>query len=398
MPWKRFQGIFIWIGYLMEGPQNMDETMYMQLALTLAKSAKGQTGVNPLVGAVVVKEGRIVGTGVHLRQGEAHAEVHALNMAGIHTEDSTVYVTLEPCSHVGRTPPCAHRLIKDKVKRVVIATLDPNPVVTGNGVKLLRDAGIEVEVGLLQHEARQMNEVFNKYITKKLPFITLKAAMTLDGKIGTVNGDSRWISGEPSRLEVHRYRHEHQAIMVGIGTVIADNPQLTTRMQVEGSNPIRIVVDSMLRIPLDANVIQDRQAKTIIVTTKDCDPNKKLALLNEGIEVIEVNAGNQVDLKQALHFLAKKEISSILVEGGATLAGAMMERQLVDKFILYIAPKIVGGDKAPSILKMKGILNMSNAITFDNIGYEQVGNDMRFIGYPTRSEEIGMGSIGNGGE
>ncbi|MEX2105045.1 MAG: bifunctional diaminohydroxyphosphoribosylaminopyrimidine deaminase/5-amino-6-(5-phosphoribosylamino)uracil reductase RibD, partial [Bacilli bacterium] len=227
------------------------------------------------------------------------------------------------------------------------------------------------------------NEVFNKYITESLPFVTLKAAMTLDGKIGTVTGDSRWVSGELSRAEVHRYRHEHQAIMIGIGTVIADNPQMTTRMEVEGRNPTRIVVDSMLRIPLDAKVVQDHQAKTIIVTTNSCDPNKKLALLNKGVEVIEVNEGIQVDLDLAMLIIAKKEISSVLVEGGATLAGAMMERQLVDKFILYIAPKIVGGDEAPSVLKMKGIPYMNKAITFNNIGYEQVGNDMRFIGYPT---------------
>jgi diaminohydroxyphosphoribosylaminopyrimidine deaminase/5-amino-6-(5-phosphoribosylamino)uracil reductase len=360
----------------------MEEETYMRLALTLAESARGQTGVNPLVGAVVVKDGRIVGTGAHLRQGEPHAEVHALNMAGLYAKDSTVYVTLEPCSHQGRTPPCAERLIHERVQRVVVAALDPNPIVSGNGVKRLREAGIRVDVGMLEKEATQINEVFNKYITEKIPFVTLKSAMTLDGKVATVTGDSRWISGEDSRTEVHRLRHENDAIMVGVGTVIADDPQLTARMSVEGMNPIRIVVDSKLRTPLESKVVQDRSAPTIILTTKSADPDKKSALRGFGIEVIEVNSGHQVDLISALQQLGQMEIASILVEGGATLGGALLQQKCVDKVVLYIAPKVIGGETAPPVWKIDGIPWMKNALSFSHISYKQVGDDLRFIGYP----------------
>ncbi len=360
----------------------MQEIDYMRLALSLAQAAKGQTGANPLVGAVVVNGGHIVGMGAHLRLGEAHAEVNALNMAGHHAENSTVYVSLEPCSHFGRTPPCANRLIQDRVKRVVIATLDPNPRVAGNGVRLLREAGIKVEVGMLQEEAMQMNEMFHKYITTGLPFVTLKAAMTLDGKIATVTGHSRWISGVASRKEVHRYRHEYQAIMVGIGTVLSDDPELTTRMEIEGIHPIRVIVDSKLSTPLYVRVVRDGNAQTIILTTLGNDPNKIDALTQAGVKVIEVNQGERVDVRLALTKLAELGISSILLEGGATLAGTMLEHRLIDKMILYIAPKIVGGHDAPQVLNMNGVPTMNEAITFRHISYEQIDGDLRFIGYP----------------
>lgn len=364
------------------GMTSMNEETYMRLALTLAESARGQTGINPLVGAVVVKDGRIVGTGAHLRRGEPHAEVHALNMAGIHVEGSTVYVTQEPCSHYGKTPPCAERLIRDKVKKVVVATLDTNPIVAGNGVKMLQKAGIEVSVGLLEQEAVRINEVFNKYIATKMPFITLKSAMTLDGKVATETGDSRWISCESSRAEVHRLRHEHDAILIGVGTVIADDPKLTTRMPVEGIHPTRIIVDSKLRIPLESQLVHDRSAPTLILTTHDCDANKKAELTALGVEVFEVGDGRRVDLAQAIKLIGERELASVLVEGGATLGGALLEQHLVDKMILYIAPKIIGGESAPSVWRVGGIPWMKDAVTFRDISYQQVGQDLRFVGYP----------------
>jgi diaminohydroxyphosphoribosylaminopyrimidine deaminase/5-amino-6-(5-phosphoribosylamino)uracil reductase len=377
MPWRSFSKVFLFVG-----GDPMNEQYYMRLALTLAESGRGQTGINPLVGAVVVKDGRIVGTGAHLRRGEPHAEVHALQMAGAHAEGSTVYVTLEPCSHYGRTPPCAELLIHKNVRRVVIATLDPNPVVAGNGMKKLQEAGIEISVGHLEQEAIRMNEPFNKYIITKMPFITLKSAMTLDGKVATDTGDSRWISGEASRAEVHRLRHEHDAIMVGIGTIISDDPKLTTRMTLEGMHPTRIIIDSTLRIPLESQLLHDRSADTIILTTQGCDRDKKADLHALGVEIVEVNDGNRVDLSKAMKLIGEREIASVLVEGGATLGGALLDQHLVDKIVLYIAPKIIGGDNAPNVWRMGGIPWMKDAIPFRDVSYEQVGQDLRFIGFP----------------
>jgi diaminohydroxyphosphoribosylaminopyrimidine deaminase/5-amino-6-(5-phosphoribosylamino)uracil reductase len=363
----------------------MTEEALMRLALTLAESARGQTGINPLVGAVVVNEGRVVGTGAHLRRGEAHAEVHALNMAGSYAKNSTLYVTLEPCCHQGLTPACTERMIRDGVGRVVVATLDPNPLVAGNGVQKLRDAGIEVQVGLLAEEARKMNEVFNKFILQRQPFITLKSAMTLDGKIAAYTGDSQWISGEPAREEVHQLRHEHEAIMVGIGTVLCDNPKLTTRRKVEGINPIRIVVDSSLRIPLHMQVLEDRSAPTWIMTTIEADPKKKAELRSLGIEVLEVNEGKRVDLGKAVKLLGQKEVASVLVEGGATLGGAFLGSHYVDKVVLYIAPKIVGGNIA--LWNMEGVASMKEALPLQHVTYQQIGEDLRVIGYPKYTDK-----------
>lgn len=362
----------------------MEHSFYMELALHLAKSAEGQTGVNPMVGAVVVKDGRIIGMGAHLRQGQAHAEVHALNMAGGEAEGSTVYVTLEPCNHSGLTPPCTERLIHEKVKRVVIAALDPNPKVPGAGVNRLRDTGIEVITGVMRHEAEQLNEVFNKFITTGMPYVTLKSAMTLDGKLASRTGSSRWISGEASRLEVHRLRHTHQAILVGIGTVLADNPSLTTRLPVDALNPIRVIIDARLEIPLDARVIQDKSAPTFVVTTAAADREKVSALTMLGVEVLEAEAirDGRVNLDQMLRLLAAKSISSILVEGGGRVNGTFLSNGLVDKVICYIAPKVIGGEKAPSVFHWPGEDLMSDAIDFDVISIETVGSDIRWVGVP----------------
>lgn len=360
----------------------MNDEFYMSLALDMAERAQGQTGINPVVGCVVVKDGRLVGIGTHLERGTPHAEVHALQMAGDKASGSTVYVTLEPCSHFGKTPPCSERLISAGVERVVIATEDPNPLVAGKGIELLQNAGIQVEAGVLRDRASRLNAPFMKYITTGKPYVTLKTASTLDGKIASKTGDSKWISNEEARRRVHTLRHRHQAIMVGVSTVIADDPQLTTRLPVKGINPIRIVVDSRLTIPLESQMLHDSAAPTMILTTELGDPQKKTELQRLGIEVIVCGDGPRVDLKLAMDTLGQREIGSILLEGGGTLNGAMLEEGLVDRVVLFIAPKIVGGLAAPSSFNFSGAERMSDAVTLSDVQFEQLGDNVCITGIP----------------
>lgn len=360
----------------------LNDEYYMRLALQLAEKARGQTGINPIVGCVLVKDGRIVGLGSHLQRGSHHAEVHALQMAGKEAEGSTAYVTLEPCSHFGRTPPCADRLIAEKVARVVVACADPNPQVAGTGIDKLRRHGIRVDVGVLEREARDLNEMFNKFIVSKLPFVTLKSATTLDGKIASKTGDSKWISGESSRAYVHMLRHRHQAIMVGVDTVIADDPLLTARLETPALQPVRLVVDSRLRIPLDARVVQDTAAKTVVLTTNQASIEQMLRLNALGVEVVKCGDGPQVDLRKALAVLTEREIGSVLLEGGGKLNGAMLAAGLVDKIVLFLAPKIVGGTDAPGAFAMAGFEKMSEAIALERVSVERFGDDCCITGYP----------------
>ncbi|CAM3569481.1 bifunctional diaminohydroxyphosphoribosylaminopyrimidine deaminase/5-amino-6-(5-phosphoribosylamino)uracil reductase RibD [Marinicrinis lubricantis] len=355
---------------------------YMRTALELARAAMGQTGLNPIVGCVLVKEGRIVGLGSHLKRGTAHAEVHALRMAGAEAEGSTAYVTLEPCSHYGKTPPCADQLIEAGVKQVYVACEDPNPLVAGQGIQKLRDRGIEVHVGLLQNEAEQLNEKFFKFIRTGMPFVTLKTAMTLDGKVASKQGDSKWISNEEARQRVHVLRHQHQGIMVGAATVLADDPLLTARLESGAVQPTRIIVDSRLRIPLTAKVIQDRTAPTVILTSAAADAAAEERLAACGVKVYRCGTGPKVDLQEAMRKLAELEISSVLLEGGGTLNGAMLEAELIDKMVIFMAPKIIGGVSAPSIFQMEGKALMNEAYTLSSIHYEQIGDNICIIGYP----------------
>lgn len=360
----------------------INDEFYMSLALDLAERAMGQTGINPVVGCVVVKEGRLVGVGTHLARGTPHAEVHALNMAGKEAEGSTVYVTLEPCSHYGQTPPCAERLIAERVKRVVVAAEDPNPLVAGRGNTMLRAAGIQVETGVLRDRSRELNRAFMKYIITGLPYVTLKTASTLDGKIASKTGDSKWISNEAARERVHTLRHRHQAIMVGVSTVIADDPLLTTRLTVTGLNPIRIVVDSKLRIPLESRLLQDGAAPVLILTTEQGDDGKREALERLGAEIIRCGEGPRVDLLQAMTLLGQKEIGSILLEGGGTLNGSMLEEQLVDQIVLFFAPKIVGGLGAPSSFTFSGVEQMDEAVVLKDMRVEQLEDNICITGTP----------------
>lgn len=354
---------------------------YMRLAMQLAGNAIGRTSPNPLVGAVIVKDNRVVGCGWHRKAGTPHAEVHALNQAGELAQGADVYVTLEPCAHYGKTPPCAKALVEAKVKNVYGGLLDVNPKVAGKGFKILEDAGIHVEYGFLQDELRKQNEVFFKWIEHKKPFIVLKAAMTLDGKIATATGQSKWITSETSRAYGYKLRDIYDGIMVGINTVIEDNPMLTARVD-GGKNPIRIVVDSSLRIDINANVVQDKSAKTIIATTDKADKDKILKLQAQDVDVIVVDKdkNDKVDIEKLLDILGQQNICSILVEGGATLSGSFVAKKLVDKVYFFIAPKIIGGKEAKTPVAGTGILNLQEALALKDIQIEKLEEDILIIG------------------
>ena len=359
---------------------------YMRLAMQLAGNAIGRTSPNPLVGAVIVKDNRVVGCGWHRKAGTPHAEVHALNQAGELAQGADVYVTLEPCAHYGKTPPCAKALVEAKVKNVYGGLLDVNPKVAGKGFKILENAGIHVEYGFLQDELRKQNEVFFKWIEHKKPFIVLKAAMTLDGKIATATGQSKWITNETSRAYGYKLRDIYDGIMVGINTVIEDNPMLTARVD-GGKNPIRIVVDSSLKIDINANVVQDKSAKTIIATTDKANKDKILKLQAQDVDVIVVDKdeNDKVDIEKLLDILGQQNIGqqnicSILVEGGATLSGSFVAKKLVDKVDFFIAPKIVGGKEAKTPVAGTGILNLQEALALKDIQIEKLEEDVLIIG------------------
>lgn len=355
---------------------------YMQLALALARKGKGKVNPNPMVGAVIVKGTQVIGQDYHQLYGQAHAEVNAISSATEDVAGSTLYVTLEPCSHYGKTPPCADLIIQKKFKKVVIGMLDPNPLVAGNGVRKLQEAGIEVVVGILEAECRELNEVFIKYILTKKPFVIMKAAMSLDGKIATTSGESKWITSEDSRKLVHEVRHEVSAIMVGVETVIKDNPELTCRLE-SGQNPIRIIADSTLRIPLDAKVITEiQQAPTIIATTKLSDPNKIAYLESLGIKVLILSQkDNKVDLQDLMYQLGSLNIDSILLEGGATLNFSALEQGIVDKVQIFIAPKFIGGIHSKTPVGGNGISALQDAYEIKNLTSRCIGCDILLEGY-----------------
>lgn len=360
----------------------MDDMKYMKLAIDLAKITKGQTSPNPVVAAIIINDGRIVGIGAHLKTGEEHAEVQALNMAGNLAENSTLYVTMEPCSHYGRTPPCVDRIIKEKIKRVVIATLDPNPLVSGNSIKILQLANINVEVGIYENEAKQLNEDFNKYITTSKPFVTVKTAMTLDGKIATHKGDGKWITSDESRKYVHQLRHENDAILVGVGTILEDNPLLTVRTIPEGLNPIRVIIDTSLRISIDSKVLIDRKAPTWIFTTNSAPIDKINKLEDMDIRVFVTSGEEKVSLQEVIKKLGELGITSVLVEGGSKIIGDLFDEELIDKYIAFISPKLVGGQLSLTSISGTGISDMSDAVRLSNLTIERFSEDICITGYP----------------
>lgn len=356
----------------------MEHADYMELALRLAEAGIGQTSPNPVVGCVIVNNGEIVGIGAHLKAGEPHAEVHAVRMAGDRAEGATVYVTLEPCSHYGRTPPCADLLVEKRVARVFIATSDPNPKVSGQGIEKLRSANIQVEIGLLKERADALNEKFFHYVSTGTPFITLKSAVSLDGKTATETGESQWITGESARRDVHRYRAEHDAILVGVNTVIADNPSLTTRLSGGGKNPIRIVLDHNLRIPRDAKVLTDGEAETWIITTSAAAAEKGKNYESDSVKLLTLPS-EQIEIQPLLAKLGSEEITSLFVEGGATVNGSFLRARAVQQVITYIAPKLLGGGAAPTSFEGEGIGKLTDAVGLSFVSVEKIGGDIKIV-------------------
>lgn len=363
--------------------QETMDVYYMKRALELAAKGRGTTTPNPMVGAVIVKDGRIIGEGYHIRAGEGHAEVNAFRNALEDVTGATMYVTLEPCSHYGKTPPCADKIIEKKIGRVVVAALDPNPLVAGRGIEKIRQAGIEVVTGVLAEESIKLNEVFMKYIVTKRPFVVFKAAMSLDGKIATSTGESQWISCERSREEVHHMRHEYTGIMAGIGTVLADDPMLNCRIP-DGKQPIRIIVDSRLQIPEDSKLVESAAVYPLIVaTTKGCDSQKAVRLKEKGVQICEISEDEKghVDLEQLMERLGELKVDSILLEGGGQLAEGALSAGIVDKVQFYIAPMIIGGGASKTPVEGDGVFNLKDAWKLKDMTSEVVGSDLKITGY-----------------
>ncbi len=342
---------------------------YMRLAIELAKRGIGKVNPNPLVGAVIVLDQQIIGKGYHQKYGEPHAEPNAINNAlenGKNPKGATIYVTLEPCCHYGRTPPCTEAIIKHGLKKVVIGTFDPHNLVAGKGVQALQEAGIEVVVGVLKNECKKLNEVFFHYIQTKTPFVVMKYAMTLDGKIATSSGESKWITSERSRAIVQQYRNKYSAIMVGRNTVLSDNPQLTCRLE-GGRNPIRIICDTNLQTPLSVNLIQTaREIRTIIAT---CSKKNQEHYLYMGCEVIVVNKSlnGGVDLKELMKRLGELGIDSLLIEGGGSLNFSAIESRIVNRVKAFISSKIFGGDSAKTAVGGAGFDKICMASQLQNL-------------------------------
>ncbi len=367
----------------------MKEEEYMRLVLSLAKRGIGTTSPNPMVGALVVKGQRIVGKGYHHRAGEAHAEVIALAEAGEQARGAILVVNLEPCCHTDKkTPPCVDAIIKSGVRKVIVAMFDPNPLVNGKGVEALRKAGMDVKVGLLSDEARRLNEVFVTFCEKKRPFFVMKAAVSLDGKIATKIGESKWISNEESRAYANRLRSIMDGIMVGINTVILDNPLLLPRVSKPKRYPVRIVLDSKLRIPLSCELVKTADKyRTLIFTLTDSMAEKMARLKSLNVDVVPVAAGEngRVDLALVCGELVKRDIMSVLVEGGGELNSSLLKEGITDKIVLFYGPKFIGGKNASNLIAGKGIDFLKDAYKVDIISLKKLKDDICVEGYVHRN-------------
>lgn len=354
----------------------MTDKDYMQRAIDLARKGTGYTSPNPLVGAVIVKDGRIIGEGYHMRYGDLHAERNAIRNLTESAEGATIYVTLEPCCHHGKQPPCTEALVENGIAKVVIGSRDPNPLVSGKGTAYLRDHGIEVIEDFMREECDELNPVFFHYITTTLPYIVMKYAMTLDGKIATHTGKSKWITGEPSRNSVQEMRHKYRGIMVGIGTVLSDDPMLNVR--IDGlRSPVRIICDSNLRIPLDSKICQTAMDYDTIVACAVYDENKIKSLEALGVKVLILpDYSNQVDLPKLMKSLGEMKIDSILLEGGGTLNYSMLLHGLVNELKVFIAPKLFGGALAKSPVEGLGIDDPNEATLFTLKNFQKYEEDI----------------------
>lgn len=352
---------------------------YMRRALELAEQGMGHTSPNPMVGCVVVKDGQIVAEGFHERYGQYHAERNALSRCKEDVTGADLYVTLEPCCHQGKTPPCTEIIMERGIGRVFVGAMDPNPKVAGKGVAILKNHGIQVETGILEKECLELNEIFFHYIQTGLPFIAMKYAMTLDGKIAAFTGDSKWVTGEEAREHVHMLRKKYSAIMVGIGTVLADNPMLNCRIE-EGVNPLRIVCDSHLRIPLDCQLVQTAGDIPTVVAYASGDEEKQEKLREAGIELIHADEDGRVDFKEVMKQLGEKGIDSVLIEGGGTLHGTVLKSGMVKRVYCYVAPKLIGGKEAKAPVEGEGFPRMREALEIEALDILKLGRDICISG------------------
>ena len=364
----------------------MENEDYMRRAITLAEKGRGYTNPNPVVGAVIVKDGRIIGEGYHERCGELHAERNALAACTEDPAGATMFVTLEPCCHYGKTPPCTEAIIEAKIACVYVGSADPNPLVAGKGVAILREAGIEVTEGFLKEACDNLNRVFFHYITTKRPYVTLKYAMTADGKIATATGQSQWITGETARRDVHRLRHENAVIMVGIGTVLTDDPMLNCRID-DGLDPVRVICDTSLKIPLSSQIVKTAKDVPTILATCVGEENAPLSagksektarLVEAGCELMTVPMRDgTTDLFEIMKRLGERELDSVLLEGGAGLAYSAMADRLVNRVISYIAPKIFGGSSAKTPVGGHGVESPSQAFAMKLREIRDLDGDLR---------------------
>ncbi len=362
----------------------MDHEKYMRMALELAAKGAGYVSPNPLVGAVVVKGDQVVGRGYHQALGGPHAEVNAIDDAGEDARGGTIYVTLEPCNHHGRTPPCTQKILNAGIRQVVVAMADPNPHVTGGGNDFLASQGVEVACGVCEADAVAQNESFVKYVRTGSPFVVLKMAATLDGRIATRTGDARWVTGPQARGFVHLLRHSMDAIMVGIGTVMADDPELTTRLEHGGSvDPVRVILDTRLTISSEARLLNlSSTAETIIACGPEAPEERKVRLKEKGAHLLEVPLEEgRIDLNALMTALGARGITSLLVEGGAQIAGAALKAGVVDKVHFFYAPKIMGGGDGIPMCNGKGPEKMSECLALSQTAVSQVGEDILVTGY-----------------
>ncbi|NWF53343.1 MAG: bifunctional diaminohydroxyphosphoribosylaminopyrimidine deaminase/5-amino-6-(5-phosphoribosylamino)uracil reductase RibD [Syntrophaceae bacterium] len=360
---------------------------YMRMALALARRGRGKTSPNPMVGAVVVRGNAVVGKGYHHRAGEPHAEVLALRQAGKKAKGATLYLNLEPCDHFGKTPPCTQAILGAGLKRVVAGMKDPNPRVSGRGIRRLRRAGVRVEVGLLEGECRELNAAFCKFIRTRKPFVILKAAVSLDGKVATRSGDSRWVSGQESRSYVHRLRSAVDGVMAGIGTVLRDDPLLNVRRSGKRAvrQPLRVIVDSTLRLPLRSRIAQTAsQFRTLVATTPAAAPAQVRRLQRANVEVLIVKnrRNGKVSLGALMEELGRRGILSVLLEGGPTLSASALQEKIVDRILLFVAPKIIGGTESLGAIGGRGILRMREALKVEILRVRRTGPDLMIEGKP----------------
>ena len=364
--------------------RKMDDKAFMEMALDLAEKGRGFTSPNPMVGAVVVKDGIVVGSGYHEAVGKAHAEVNAIKDAGNLAKEATLFVTLEPCNHHGRTPPCTDKIKDAGISRVVVAMKDPNPDVKGSGIDYFKKRGIDISSGLYEDIAKRLNEAYIKYVQTKRPFVIIKCAATLDGRIATRTGDSKWVSGKESRAFVHRLRHAVDAIMVGIDTVKKDNPRLTTRLDgMKGSDPIRIILDTHLSISEDAKILHiDSDSDTIIATGESASKDQKAAIEKKGVWILQSSfKDGLIDLDILIESLGDLGITSLLIEGGSRVIASSLAARIVDKVIFFYAPRILGGDDGVPICAGTGPELMSESIPLKDISVRQFGDDVMIEGY-----------------